>query len=203
MKKKNLVIGIIFLFIILFSCNTVYSKIKDVLTKNQIFDIIDNVEKVALCCMPRDGIKELTEENKIDFLVRNIIENKDKYKDVIQPCESEYRTIYDTPYYNYGKVDAKFFKNEVLKFFTNLDFDISKYKFFNNGYIELYFEPIEYLGYDKKSVAKFEIHDNIADVYIDYTKVIADTEINVLVRYIVNKNLLTINNVIICNSTMK
>ena len=171
--------------------------------KDEIYKSIDSIDKIILDCMSCDGKTILTEENKLDFAVRYIIENKSEFiKDINIYNKEDYYTYEDTLYYNFGKVTEQFAINIINKFFYSFDFNIKNYKFYNNGYIELNFEPIEHLWYDSKKILNVEkINNKVYNVYMEYNREINGKIHTFNVKYIVNyDNDIKFENIHIYNS---
>ena len=90
---------------------------KQLLTKNAIFDIIEEVEDIVISCITKSGNKSLSEENKLDFIIRYIIDNRQRYSSNIIKEESN-------SYYNkeenilYGKIKEDYFKEILDEFFV-------------------------------------------------------------------------------------
>lgn len=200
--KKYIIITIFIVIMLLFLGFNSNIEKEEILTKNEIFDIIDNVEKVALCCMSSNGEIEITQDDKLDFMVRYIIENREKYIEYIKPCQIEYKVFNGTPYFNFGKVTSSFFIAELKKFFTNIDSNISSYKFFEDDFVELYLEPIDYIGYDNRNIESILYENGFEAVYVGYTKNIGNKMIYYKVRYDIEKDTSLVSNVTICNSTI-
>ena len=173
--------------------------------ESNIYERIDSFDSILLDCMSNDGDVSLTEENKVDFAVRYIIDNKNIYKDSIDVQDKkDYYTYDDTLYYNFGKVSQEFINNIVNNFFSDFQINIQEYKFYNNGYIELNFEPIEHLWYDNKKILNIEkVENKLYNIYMEYSRVINDSENIFYVEYILTyDNDIKINNVNIYNSMM-
>lgn len=157
---------------------------KELLTKNSIFDMIDNVDNLILSCITKYGVKELSNENKIDFAVRYIIDNRDNYKENIILEEKEDYCLDDgTVCYSFGKVKSEFLAELLNKFFTEINFSIEDYKYFNKGFVNLCFEPMEYIRYDTKTILNVEKIDEKYIVYIQYTRSLAEFEDQFYVKY--------------------
>ena len=181
MKKINVILIIIIcllLIVIKFGCY----KISDILTKKSIFDIITEVEDISFGVVSKEGIRTLDEEGKIDFCVRYIIENYKKFE-----VKAEFNDYYEsdgTPYYNFGKVTAEELKNLVNSFFGEIQYSFEEYKFYDNGNIQLNFEPIEYVGFDRKKILEVsKINRNDYKVNVEYIRTFGKFKNTFLVRY--------------------
>lgn len=204
MKQKGKIISIfivIIFFIITFTVN--YSKkIKasseiDILTKNSIFDIIYNIDSIVINCISTDGDKYLSEDNKLDTTVIYIINNISEFNDHIISCE------YDGSEIRYfGKIDLSNFKEIYLTIFNSIDYNIEEYKYYKDGYIELYFEPCNYPIWDKKEVMSLNFKDNKYNLIVKYTRSLNDIQNKMYVKYELDHNL-KIQNVSILSSIVK
>lgn len=154
--------------------------------ENEIYEKIDKTDSIILDCMSNSGNAFLTQEDKMDFAVRYIIENKDLYMDNINiERKEDYYTYEDTLYYNFGKVSQDFIIDIVNTFFCDFDLNIQDYKFYNNGYIELNFEPIEHLWYDNKKILNIEkVENKLYNVYMEYNRKLNDCENIFYVEYV-------------------
>ncbi len=173
--------------------------------RNEIYEKIDEVDNILLDCMSNSGNISLTQENKMDFAVRYIIENKDLYKEKINiENKEDYYTYENTLYYNFGKVSQDFMIDVINTFFDDFQFNIQEYKFYNNGYIELNFEPIEHLWYDNKKVLNVEkVENKLYNVYMEYNRQINDYKNTFYVEYVLLYDTnIKISNVYIYNSIM-
>lgn len=204
MKQKGKVISIFIIIIFIIVTFTVnYSKkIKasseiDVLTKNSIFDIIYNVDSIIINCISTDGDKHLSKTNKLDTTVIYIINNIEKFKDYIITCEydgSEIRC--------FGKIGLDKFREIYLGLFDSMDYNIEEYKYYKEGYVELYFEPCNYPMWDKKEVMSFTFKDNKYNLIIKYIRNLNDIQNNIYIKYELDCNL-KIQNVSILSSIVK
>ena len=79
---------------------------------------------------------------------------------------------------------------------------MKNYKFYNNGYIELNFEPIEHLWYDNKKILNVEkINNKVYNVYMEYNREINGKFHTFNVKYIINyDNDIKFENIHIYNS---
>ena len=82
--------------------NETYNEKEELFLKNKIWQSIDQVDYILLDCMSCSGNDNLTEENKVDFIIRYIIENKNNYiSDIDVQNREDYYTYQDTVYYNF------------------------------------------------------------------------------------------------------
>ena len=204
MKKKFLIYIIVEVIVVcLFGYTKVNIEAGQRLTKNEIFDIIDNVEHVILDTIAKDGNRELSEENKVDFIIKNMIENRLEYKDEILPSESNTITIKGTPLYSFGRVDVKLFNEKLNEYFSEFDGNLELCKFYSNEYIELYYEYAEHFSYSNKEILNIKKCNDIYSIYIRYTREYDEITNDVYVRYDFNLgDKITIKNVKIYGSIL-
>lgn len=188
--KFILIIIIIILLAFMIFLNVVRNNIKatndiDILTKSSIFDIIDNVEEIAITCISTDGDMHLTEENKLDFTILYIIKNNQKYQNDINPSKLNIKNEYSS----IGKINDEMFLNIAEDFFYNINYEINDYKYYNDNYIELYFEPCNYFTYDKKEIVSNSINRDKYDVIVKYTRSLNEIKNKVYVKYEINFNM--------------
>ena len=202
MKKKFLIYIIVEVIVVcLFGYTKVNIEAGQRLTKNEIFDIIDNVEHVILDTIAKDGNRELSEENKVDFIIKNMIENRLEYKDEILPSESNTITIKGTPLYSFGRVDVKLFNEKLNEYFSEFNGNLELCKFYSNEYIELYYEYAEHFSYSNKEILNIKKCNNIYSIYVRYTREYDEITNDVYVRYDFNVgDKITIKNVKIYGS---
>ena len=172
---------------------------KQLLTKNAIFDIIEEVEDIVISCITKSGNKSLSEENKLDFIIRYIIDNRQRYSSNIIKEESN-------SYYNkeenilYGKIKEDYFK-EILDEFFVYNYSIKEYKFYKDGFIELKSEPCENINWDEKECIRIQEKGNVYYIYIKYIRKLNDIKNEFYVEYIFNvSDKIKIENVTIYNS---
>lgn len=204
MKQKGIFIFIfiIMIFIIVTFTVTYSKKINaltqvDILTKNSIFDIIYNIDNILISSISSDGDKYLSDENKLDTTLTYIINNIEEYKDYIIPCEYNGEEIRC-----FGKIEVDKFNKICLSIFDKIDYDINQYKYYNDGYIDLYFEPCNYFIWDKKEVISSSLRGSSYNIILKYTRYLNDKENKVYVKYELD-NSLKIQNVIILSSIIK
>lgn len=169
----------------------------DVLTKNSIFDIIYNIDNILISSISSDGEKYLSDENKLDTTLTYIINNMDEYKNYIIPCEYNGEEIRC-----FGKIKKDKFTEILLNIFDEIDCDISQYKYYNDGYIDLYFEPCDYFMCDKKNIISASLRGSSYNITVKYTRYLNDMENKLYVKYELN-NSLKIQNVTILSSIIK
>ncbi|MBO5477437.1 MAG: hypothetical protein J6A15_06790 [Clostridia bacterium] len=201
--KKYIIISIL----ILLSITTIvcYSKYKatqkELLTKNVIFDIIEDVEGIVISCITKSGNKSMSEQDKLDFAVRYIIENRQNFSSDIIKKESTYYNKEEN--INFGKVDVKFFNRILNKFFTCSDYTITDYKHYKNGFIELDFEPIENTSFDRKEYIDVQVEQDKYIINAKYTRTLNELKNEFYVQYIFNVDEnIKISEVTIYNSIM-
>lgn len=180
-----------------------YNEKEETYFESEIWQSIDRVDSILLDCMSCSGNYNLTEENKVDFIIRYIIDNKNNYtNDINIENKEDYYTYQDTLYYNFGKVTEDFIINMIYNFFYTFNYEIKNYKFYNNGYIELNFEPIEHLWYDNKKILNVEkVDDKVYNVYVEYNREINEKNHTFYVEYIINyDDTIKFENIYIYNS---
>ncbi len=200
-KIKILVIVIVatFIFGVIFSLNTISKASNmDILTKNTIFDIINNVEDVIITCISTDGQKNLDSENKFDSTLLYIIKHKDDYNIVDEnpnlDLNSQMCII--------GKVSLKDFENEFKNIFENFRHKISEYKYFDGKYITLVYEPCEPFIYDYKELLYSRNNGNGYEVVYRYVRKLNEVENVINVKYVFNSRM-KIKDVIILSSNIR
>ena len=87
MKKYISYIILFTLIIILGYYSSLHYIESETLTKKQIWSIINNVDGTLLGIMTKNGEKELTDASKIEYTIKYIVHNKEKYIDDIQTIE--------------------------------------------------------------------------------------------------------------------
>lgn len=181
-------VGVVVMPFFIYYGNETYNEKEELFLKNKIWQSIDQVDYILLDCMSCSGNDNLTEENKVDFIIRYIIENKNNYiSDIDVQNREDYYTYQDTVYYNFGKVTEKFIINMIDNFFNSFNYDMKNYKFYNNGNIELNFEPIEHLWYDNKKILNVEkINNKVYNVYMEYNREINDENHTFYVEYVID-----------------
>ena len=203
MKKFTtyIIIAIFCVCIVTFFVNYIIQK--SMLTKNLLFDIISKVENIVIADISKDGNRTFTNENKIDFLIKYIIDNREKYKNNITLDNEDYYEYNNTPYYNFGRVDEKFIQNLSCLYFERIPIKyIKDSKFYTNGEVLLNYEPIEPFYYDEKNVLETKEDSKSYKVYIQYKRELNDIQNDIYVVYTFNKEL-KIKNVTIYNSILK
>ena len=121
MKKKIIILIIVFLS---FNMGTIFfygkynSNEKTMLTKNEIFDIIDNIEDIVITSISTDGQNFLSEENKLDATILYIVSNKTKYQEYII---SDYNQDLSSEAISLGKIDYNVFSNIANELFGDID----------------------------------------------------------------------------------
>lgn len=192
------IINIILIVSILYynKCNVTQ---KELLTKNVIFDIIEDVENIVISCITKSGNSSLSAEDKLDFAINYIIENKQKY------CSNIY--VESLTYFNneenilIGKVDEEFFRDILESFFLNSNYPITEYKFYKDRYVELRTEPKENICWDEKECIKTLNKENRYYIYIKYTRILNDIRNDFYVEYAFDVNdKIRIDNVTIYDS---
>ena len=83
-----------------------------------------------------------------------------------------------------------------------MDYNIEEYKYYKEGYVELYFEPCNYPMWDKKEVMSFTFKDNKYNLIIKYIRNLNDIQNNIYIKYELDCNL-KIQNVSILSSIVK
>lgn len=194
------IIAITFSFGIAFSF-TMISNAKniDILTKNTIFDIINNVEDVIITCISVDGEKNLDTENKLDATLLYIIKHKDDFCVVDNnssnlDLNAEMITI--------GKINHKEFENELKNIFDKFRHNILDYKYYDGGDVNLVYEPCDYFTYDSKKLLYFRKKDNYYEIVYRYTRFLNNVENNINVKYILTDKM-KIKDVIILSSDIR
>ena len=201
MKKYISYIVIFLLIIILGYYSSLHYKEKNTLTKERIWSIINNVDGTLLGSMTKNGEKELSNESKVDYIIKYIIENESKYIDIIEDSNTTLEK-YNTTYYNFGKVKEKSFYKLVCDIFYSFDYNLEYSHFYNNRYIELFFEPIEYISCDSKQISSYYIYKGKIYMYIKYTRFMGDISNEFIVKYVFDKNTYKICNFVILNSNL-
>lgn len=199
MKKSihYLVMFLLILMLLYYSC--LHYTEKNTLTKGKIWSIIDNIDGTLLGIMTKNGEKELSDESKIDYLIKYLIENKKRYSNIIEYSDN---TIIknDTIYYNFGKVKSSNFKYLLNDFFYNFGLEIENHHLFKNNYIELFYEPIDYISSDSSNISSYYIYKGKIYMYVNYYRNIGNVNNCFKVKYVLDKNTYKICNVVILNS---
>lgn len=175
---------------------------KNILNKNIQYDNI-NVDKIILDCMCKNGETVLSDETKIDATVRYIIENIDYYKDKILDS-NDYYTYENTLYYNFGKISENDIKEIIKQFFyiPNLDKKIRNYKFYDEGYVYLNFEPVEHVIIDDRIIYDCYLNNSKYNLIVEYNRNYLDIKNYFFVNYVIDKDG-KIQNAYIYNSNIK
>lgn len=191
------IINIILISILYYNKYSITSK--QLLTKNVIFGIIEDVESIVISCITKSGNKILSEENKLDFAVNYIIENNKKYEFNISKEKATYYNKEENILF--GKVDEKFFNSILDSLFLNVNYSISEYKFYKEGIIELRIEPSENICWDEKEYIKVLRKENKYYIYVKYKKILNGIRNEFFVEYIFDvNNKIRIDNITIYNS---
>jgi hypothetical protein len=202
MKIKNnkriftiLIVIIIILVITYIVVNKLYeSNQNNILTKNFIFDIIDNVDDIIINCISTDGEKYLSEENKLDSTVLYIVKNNEKFNNyIILSDESENTCV--------GKINFQKFIETSNQIFELNENDCTNYKYYDDGYINLNIEPSNYVLFDEKELVSIKEEEKLYNVIIKYKRCLNDVQNNVNIEYKLGKDF-KIQEVNILSSTM-
>lgn len=200
MKKKIIILLLIFLS---FNMGTIFfyckynSNEELMLTKKEIFDIIDNIEDIVITSISTDGQNYLSEENKLDATILYILGNKSKYQEYIS---NDYSQDLSSEIISFGKIDYNVFSSITKELFETIDYPIYEYKYFDNDMIDLKIEPFNYTYFDKKNVLSQTKDDNSYSILIEYITVFDDMENSIYVKYKLNFDY-KIQSVIILSST--
>lgn len=204
MKRK--VTYIIYIISIIYIIILYYNKYiiaqEQLLTKNLIFDIIEDVEDIVISCITKSGNKSMSEENKIDFAINYIIVNREKYSSEI-PIEKN--SAYNAKEENilHGRISREFLDKVIDKYFYSCNYPIEEYKFYKDGVLELRTEPSENICWDRKEFIGFQIEENICRVNLKYTRILNNIINDFYVEYVFDiSNDIKIKNVTIYNSIM-
>lgn len=166
---------VIVLFFFIFNYYIKAANTTEILTKNNLFDIIDSIEDVVITCIATDGDRRISEENKLDSIVLYLIKYKEKYKDYIISNYDE-ESIVD-------KIDVFSFKYIVSSIFQNVAFKFDEYRNYNNDFIELNYEPCNYFIYDTKEVISNNVGNDGYDIIIKYERNLNTKKNKVYVKY--------------------
>lgn len=188
-KLEKVMIIILIILIIIIAFFTTKKNIKatndmEILTKNSLFDIIDNIGEIAITCLSTDGNRFFSEEDKIDFTMLYIIKNKEYYKEAIEFYEPDFDECQKI-----GKINKKYFYNIMENLFSNVDYNINNYKYYKNDYIELCFEPCNYSIFDKKEIVDCCLNDNGYEIIVRYKRNLNELKNKVYVKYDFDFNL--------------
>ena len=198
-KKIICTIAITFSLGVFFSFSMISNaKNIDILTKNTIFDIINNVEDVIITCISTDGQKNLDSENKFDSTVLYIIKHKDNFNIVDENPDLDLNSQMSI----IGKVNLKDFENEFKNIFENFRHKISEYKYCDGKYITLVYEPCEPFIYDYKELLYSRKIGNGYEVVYRYVRKLNDVENTINVKYVFNSRM-KIKDVIILSSNIR
>ena len=199
MKKKIIILIIVFLS---FNMGTIFfygkynSNEKTMLTKNEIFDIIDNIEDIVITSISTDGQGYLSEENKYDSIILYIVSNKSKFDEYIIKDENQ---RLDSENVNMGKIDSKIFLKLAEETFSDINLPIYKYKYFEDDKVNLIIEPFNYTIFDRKNILK-QIEDrNGYKILVEYVTIFDKIENSIYVEYEIDFDY-KIQNVIILSS---
>ena len=200
MKKKIIILIIVFLS---FNMGTIFfygkynSNEKMMLTKNEIFDIIDNIEDIVITSISTDGQNFLSEENKLDATILYIVSNKTKYQEYII---SDYNQDLSSEAISLGKIDYNVFSNIANELFGDIDYEISEYKYLEDNMINLKIEPFNYTYFDRKNILSQTEDINGYNILLEYITVFDNIENSIYVKYKLNFDC-KVQSVIILSST--
>lgn len=201
-KIKILFIVIFSTFIIgfLFSLNKISNaKNVDILTKNTIFDIIDDVDGVIITCISKDGENNLSDENRLDCTLLYIIQNRDKFNIV----ENKLLNLdLNQEMIVIGKINQKDFEKQFKNIFTNFKHKINEYKYADGEYINLVYEPCDFFIYDTKELLYSRFVNNVYEVVYKYTRSLNNSQHIINVKYIFTTRM-KIKDVIILSSNVR
>lgn len=204
MKRK--VTYIIYIISIIYIIILYYNKYiiaqEQLLTKNLIFDIIEDIEDIVISCITKSGNKSMSEENKIDFAINYIIVNRKKYSTEIL---KEKNNTYDAEEENifHGRISKRFLDKVIDEFFYSCNYPIEEYKFYKDGVLELRTEPSENICWDRKEFIEIQIEEDICCANIKYTRILNNIINDFYVEYVFDiSNNIKIKNVTIYNSIM-
>ena len=187
-------LGVFFSFFMISNAKNI-----DILTKNTIFDIINNVEDVIITCISADGKKNLDDNNKLDATLLYII----KYKSDFDIVENNHSNLdLNAEKITIGKINQKEFENELKNIFTNFRHNILEYKYYDNGFVDLVYEPCDYFTYDSKKLLYATKKDNYYEIVYRYTRYLNNVENNINVKYVLNEKM-KIKDVIILSSDIR
>lgn len=203
--KKNIIICII-IIVLSISIILYYNKYnmtqKELLTKNVIFDIIEDVEGIVISCITKSGNKSMSEQDKLDIISRYIIKNREKYNTyIIDDKNSTYYNKEENIYF--GKIEKDVFNDVLDDFFEDIQYPVEKYKYYKDGFIQLKFEPIESVCWDEKEYIKIQEFENKYIIDTKYIRTLNNKRNEFYVQYIFNTNKdVKIDEVTIYNSIM-
>ena len=83
MKKHIFYLTMSLSILILAFYSFLHFKEKSSLTKENVCSIINNIDGTILAVMAKNGEKELSNNSKLDFVVKYIIENKEKFTNIV------------------------------------------------------------------------------------------------------------------------
>ncbi len=201
MKKHIFYLTMSLSILILAFYSFLHFKEKSSLTKENVCSIINNIDGTILAVMAKNGEKELSNNSKLDFVVKYIIENKEKFTNIVETSNSKLERN-GTIYYNFGKVKQENIYTLTHNFFEEFDNNMNSSMLYDNGYIELFFEPIEYVSYDFKQVSSYYIYKGKIYTYVKYIRSMRNKENKFTVKYIFDEDTYRIDNIIILNSIM-
>lgn len=194
---KKYLIYILLIYIIIISIhyyNVCDLKAKELLTKKIIFDIIEDVEGIAISCITRSGNKLMSQNDKIDFVTRYIIENKELYNKYIV-LEDDVDN-FESEEINFGKIKVEDFNliyNSLFKDESNI----------SGEYLKLNFLPVENTSWENKEIIGVYKTGNKFIVEIKYTRKFIDRQNDFYVRYVFNLlDKIRISEIAIYDSTM-
>ncbi len=200
--KKYIFYTLTFVSIIILSyfCKLHFEE-KNSLTKSEIWSIIDNIDETLLGSISKTGERELYDSSKMDFMIKYLITNREKYKDAIKTSQSVLEKD-GTIYYNFGKVESQYMYNKIKEIFTSFNYDMESTEIYNNGYIELFYEPTEHISCDCKNIIDLKKKKGYIYMYIEYIRSIGEQTNKFIVEYVVDKYTYKIASVKICDSYM-
>ncbi len=101
-----------------------------------------------------------------------------------------------------GKINQKEFENELNNIFTNFRHNILEYKYYDNGFVDLVYEPCDYFTYDSKKLLYATKKDSYYEIVYRYTRYLNNVENNINVKYVLNEKM-KIKDVIILSSDIR
>lgn len=201
MKKYISYIILFTLIIILGYYSSLHYIESETLTKKQIWSIINNIDGTLLGIMTKNGEKELTDASKIEYTIKYIVHNMEKYIEDIEEEDTFYEKN-NTIYYDFGKINEEKFNQTLLNFFDSINSCYEEYYLYKDHYINLVYEPIEYISTDTQTISSYYIYKGKINVYVKYIRNIDDVYNTFDVKYVFDKDSHKICNVIVLNSYM-
>ncbi len=181
-KIKVIILIIIVMTMVIIGNLHLYTISKDsnLLTKNEDFGIINNIENIIMTCMSTNGEKTLSTKSKMDAITIYILNNREIYKDKLQYKEDKY--YIDA--YEYINIYNLFFDDEKL----NL-----------NNPVNLEYKDVNYFSFDNCMTLKTVKQNDLYNIYNKYERELNGVENDVYVKFILNREK-KIENVIIIES---